>query len=121
MHTAPRSTREGRMSTLWKTGRAIQAGLGLALVTVFALVNGCASAEPAGESGQPGDEPVGEAEQAILTPGTYACTNAGGMIDGALMVTPAGTCCRANAPLPGASLGYCFGGVCPHCWALAQT
>jgi hypothetical protein len=109
------------MNTFYKTARALQVGLGLALVAAFALVNGCASQDPVGESVQLGEESIGESEQAILASGTYACTNGGTMIDGALMVKPDGTCCRANAALPGASHGYCFGGTCPSCWSLAST
>ena len=106
------------MSTLWKTGRALQAGLGLGLVAAFALVNGCGSADPAGKSGRSGDEPVGE-DTAAITTGIYRCGSRAG--DASLVVKRDGTCARYSTSLPGASGSYCPEGVCPSCRVLSRS
>jgi hypothetical protein len=106
------------MIAFCKPGRAIQAGLGLALVAAFAFANGCASPDPAGESEQFGEEPIGEDTEAIMK-GIYRCASRA-TADASLVVKRDKTCTRYDASLPGASGSYCPKGGCQSCLNLSR-
>jgi hypothetical protein len=73
------------------------------------------------EPGQPEDESIGEAQEAVLDSGIFRCTIGGGQ-PGYLIVQPdpISTCARYVGFKPGASGRYCSGGACPSCWTLAR-
>jgi len=99
------------MSTFHQVCRAL--GVGLALSAVFALANGCSSADPASES----TESPGEDREALAR-GIYRCASQSP--SASLVVSANKTCTRFNAPFPGASEVYCRGGVCSSCQSISQ-
>lgn len=96
------------MSTFHQVCRAL--GVGIALSAVFALANGCSSADPASES-------TGEDREALAT-GIYHCTSRSA--SAALVVSANKTCTRFNAPFPGASEVYCPRGACATCQSISR-
>ena len=115
------------MSTLHQAGRALQAGFGFALLAALALVNGCASGEPAGESGQFGDPPRGEAADAFAIPtpqAIYTCrfglTELGALRLFSGIPPEHPTCSISNLEVPDASRVYCTP-LCPECRDLSTS
>ncbi|MDI1481353.1 hypothetical protein [Polyangium sp. y55x31] len=111
------------MSTLHKMGRALRLGFGLSLVGMFALVNGCASEDVAGESESSADQAT-ENLVSILPVGHYTCTTGGGLILSTLVVRPGGTCSIVQPEYVGSSREYCSGAFpflsCQDCQDLRE-
>ncbi|WP_437508865.1 hypothetical protein [Sorangium sp. So ce1099] len=81
-------------------------------------MNGCISAEPAGEPERRAGESIGE-EAGAITTGIYRCAT-GETDEGSLVIQPNGTCVEYTTTLAGASEQYCHHGVCSSCRRLSH-
>lgn len=108
------------MSALHKAGRALQIGLGLALLAALALVNGCASEESRGEATE---------AQVTHTSGRFACTQGEGRRPSTLEIleNPTGSpfCDIVPYRAIDVSFHYCAGNppspTCPDCVDLGRS
>lgn len=116
------------MSTLHKAGRAVLSGFGIALVAALALVSGRASGDISAASEQSDEASYGEATEALLAMGRFACVT-GGQFPSTLEVhdNPGGapSCVIVNFEEAGVDYTYCsVAGVrriCGECTNLGNS